>query len=55
MFPNGICSPMESVLLFTLMTAVAWVSQWTVLKTQPLQADPSLQNPGCESAEDFYY
>lgn len=55
MFPNGTVSLMESLILWTLVTALAWLSQSTILKTRPLQADPSLQHPGCESVEDYYY
>jgi hypothetical protein len=55
MFPYGISSPLVSVLLCTLFMASIWLSQWTLVKFRPLQADPLLQNPGRESAEDYSY
>ena len=56
MFPNSTVSPMESLFVWTVVTALVWrLSQSTILKTRPLQGDPSLQHPGCESVEDYYY
>jgi hypothetical protein len=56
MFANSTVSQMESLFVWTVVTALVWrLSQSTILKARPLPADPSLQHPGCESVEDYYY
>lgn len=57
MFSSGVSTySIESILLWILtMCLGTWVCRWTASKTHPVQADPSFQNPGRESAEDFYY
>ena len=57
MVPNGFSTyPMGSILLWILMVCLfTWVNRRMALKIHPLRADPSLQYPGRESVEDFYY
>jgi len=57
MSPTGISThSMDAVRLWTLILCLCTLLRsWTPWDARPLRADPSLQNPGRQSAEDFSY